>query len=719
MRRQRQVITVTTIISLAICFAAGEWVRRGALERLARRENATSYTVSQLTSAMVESRLHYLSRLALSLASNDAFLDVGDRAFDDLRLQAINSRLAYSLAMQAAIEDWIVNPGQVAPIAAIVGNRSFVWNIFRGLPSQTASGRPIAEQRRKLAENTLAANPSIQSITELDAQGRIVFMAPFADQTRSREFDLSQLLARATQIGAAGEPRLVTHAPLQSGKDEEFLSFIQPIRKPGADGWVLVTASQRIQLPTNGVSFSAYLPRSERLMYGGTVADPSRDSDALTQISSSVVIGNTLLTVVTRRDTGFVGTVPIARVITFAALIISAFIAANSLARHLLKWIEKEQSVSDRALKEVSEGAQSLAHDFRNEVMALKGLMGSLGAGQVTFEQLQRFQGLINDLSGYTELLSVRLTHEAFARAGFGRMPVRSYATYLRGVVETVAHEQQKSLGAKILLMFKAPGDTPEPFVSIGAAELTRVIVNILRNSIEACRAAGTSEVAIEISSDPTWAFVQVRDNGNGISELDRDRVFEWGYSTKGTERGTGLTAAREFARSAGGALTIRATEPGKGTTLELVLPRVDTPPWFFSRIQLTSKTVLVIVDDEGSIYYYWEQAVAARFHGMDIPTERMPQLISLNTPSQLRANFRNALLTGTLFLIDQEFKTEGSTGLDVIEELGLSSNAILVTNYWEKPEVVERVNRLGIRMLPKIHMLNTKFPLDIGVDDE
>ncbi len=152
---------------------------------------------------------------------------------------------------------------------------------------------------------------------------------------------------------------------------------------------------------------------------------------------------------------------------------------------------------------------------------------------------------------------------------------------------------------------------------------------------------------------------------------------------------------------------------------MELKVPRAPTPLWFFNSVRLSSRTVLVVVDDEGQIFRYWEKAIAARFRGMDIPTDRMPKLMNLSSPEQLRSDYDGALSRGTFFLVDQEFKGEATTGIQLIEELKLHDKAILVTNHFEQRELLDQVTRLGLRMLPKTFMLNTRFPIDIGVDNE
>ena len=72
-------------------------------------------------------------------------------------------------------------------------------------------------------------------------------------------------------------------------------------------------------------------------------------------------------------------------------------------------------------------------------------------------------------------------------------------------------------------------------------------------------------------------------DNGPGIPEAARSRIFDLGYSTKGAGRGRGLAIVRESVRAQGGKLLL-ACPPGRGAVFQIGLPlarpaAVSPPP--------------------------------------------------------------------------------------------------------------------------------------------
>jgi signal transduction histidine kinase len=108
------------------------------------------------------------------------------------------------------------------------------------------------------------------------------------------------------------------------------------------------------------------------------------------------------------------------------------------------------------------------------------------------------------------------------------------------------------------------------------------------------------------------YVAVAVADTGTGMTEAVRARAFEPFFTTKDTRQGTGLglSMVHGFAVQSGGGATI-ASEPGKGTTVTLYLPRApealveDAPATEAARLEtapanpaIANATILVVEDD-------------------------------------------------------------------------------------------------------------------------
>jgi signal transduction histidine kinase len=110
------------------------------------------------------------------------------------------------------------------------------------------------------------------------------------------------------------------------------------------------------------------------------------------------------------------------------------------------------------------------------------------------------------------------------------------------------------------------------PRVYINADELRQVLLNLCANAQDAMPHGGTLVVSIVNEADS--AVLLVRDSGVGIPPEVQARLFEPFFSTKPRGSGLGLALVRRVISGAGGKIFCQS-EPGKGTTFRVVLPRV------------------------------------------------------------------------------------------------------------------------------------------------
>ena len=108
---------------------------------------------------------------------------------------------------------------------------------------------------------------------------------------------------------------------------------------------------------------------------------------------------------------------------------------------------------------------------------------------------------------------------------------------------------------------------------------IEQIIVNIVGNAVKYTGHGG--DVWLRAYMQGEFASLTIKDNGIGIPDADKPRIFERFYRVdKGRSRtsggtGLGLGLAKEMAERAGGVLTLESTL-GKGTTVNITLPLVD-----------------------------------------------------------------------------------------------------------------------------------------------
>jgi two-component system nitrogen regulation sensor histidine kinase NtrY len=110
------------------------------------------------------------------------------------------------------------------------------------------------------------------------------------------------------------------------------------------------------------------------------------------------------------------------------------------------------------------------------------------------------------------------------------------------------------------------------PVLDIDREQMKRVMINLIDNSITAT--GGVGEVRIQTDYDPKLRIVRVEvtDNGTGITDEDKSRLFEPYFSTKKSGTGLGLTIVNTIIADHQGYIRVRDNEP-RGTTFLIELP--------------------------------------------------------------------------------------------------------------------------------------------------
>ena len=100
---------------------------------------------------------------------------------------------------------------------------------------------------------------------------------------------------------------------------------------------------------------------------------------------------------------------------------------------------------------------------------------------------------------------------------------------------------------------------------------MQQVIINLVRNAIDAVRAEGGSIVA-ETGQDDGWVTLSVSDDGPGVAAEVADAIFDAFVTTKSDGLGLGLAVSKLLVEAHGGTIGARPNAP-RGTTVTIRLP--------------------------------------------------------------------------------------------------------------------------------------------------
>jgi CheY-like chemotaxis protein len=168
------------------------------------------------------------------------------------------------------------------------------------------------------------------------------------------------------------------------------------------------------------------------------------------------------------------------------------------------------------------------------------------------------------------------------------------------------------------------------PHITADIAHMQQVVMNLITNAaesileqpgfvrittgIQSCDQAGLAASLLEEKPAPgRYVFLEVKDNGCGMSEETLQRLFDPFFTTKFTGRGLGMSAVLGIIRIHNGALFVES-EPGKGTTFRVLFPipdsappatteePVSSPPQTSTFQESSLSGLVLVVDDERAV---------------------------------------------------------------------------------------------------------------------
>jgi PAS domain S-box-containing protein len=275
------------------------------------------------------------------------------------------------------------------------------------------------------------------------------------------------------------------------------------------------------------------------------------------------------------------------------------------------------QQLVDRAqrLASIGELAGGIAHDFNN-ILCLISPYAEMVAEAVTPDAVaarstdrEHWDAVHADVDKI--LLAVERGAELAYRllAFAGRDVSQPVALHVKSVIDEVAALLERSLGEHVELVISAAPDTWPIFFDSGLLE--QVLLNLAVNARYALANGGTLTVAAQnapgFSDEDHHVRIQVSDDGVGMTAETLQRVFEPFFTTKPLGEGTGMGLASSYGivTAAGGTIEIES-EPGRGTTVTLLLPACDAavrddvvPVSSTTDPSGDSETVLLVEDDD------------------------------------------------------------------------------------------------------------------------
>lgn len=223
--------------------------------------------------------------------------------------------------------------------------------------------------------------------------------------------------------------------------------------------------------------------------------------------------------------------------------------------------LDRQRSLGEMSASLGHELNQPLTAILTNAQVAKRGLKGARFSAEQHLEFLdkiihntQRASQIIDRIRGFIRPTATRSE------------PVDLHAV-VHEVSELIADESRSSQVRLVLPSGEAPVQ-----VSGDAIQLSQIVLNVLRNAIEAVRQVAHREIHITCVEEGGRALLRICDSGPGLTTEALSKVGTPFFTTKSSGLGMGLSISRSIALQHAGTLTLSNTKEG-GVLVELNLP--------------------------------------------------------------------------------------------------------------------------------------------------
>jgi signal transduction histidine kinase/DNA-binding response OmpR family regulator len=241
----------------------------------------------------------------------------------------------------------------------------------------------------------------------------------------------------------------------------------------------------------------------------------------------------------------------------------------------------------------LGEMASSLAHEINQPLAAITAyIKGCIKRLEIKNEVTPEILEVLNEASLQAERAG-EVIHRIknFVRKGELFYETIDINSMVEQTIQLIKYESQSST---IEIVYVPNKDLP--LLEVDKIQIQQVILNLLRNAIEAIKSVNIVEPKITINvqqNSKAQVTITVIDNGPGFSEQTASQLFELYFTTKPQGMGLGLTISRSVIEAHSGQLTALVLPQG-GSCFQFDLPvknRSKTPPAFLVNDLLQDQT--------------------------------------------------------------------------------------------------------------------------------
>ena len=260
--------------------------------------------------------------------------------------------------------------------------------------------------------------------------------------------------------------------------------------------------------------------------------------------------------------------------ITLVAFLFSKRVVAQTEKANKTKEIMREKVIETGKLASIGELAAGIAHEINNPIAIMIEEAGWIG-DLLEEEEFEKNENLIEFERALKQIhiqgkRCKEITYKllSFARKTNSRVKDVQINDLISEVISLSA---QRAKYNNIIIDTKLDKDLP--LIAASPSEMQQVFLNLINNAHDAMKKSGGKiEIKTYINNDNV--FIDLKDNGQGISEVNISKIFDPFFTTKPVGKGTGLglSICYGIIRKMNGEINVKSILD-KGTTFSIKIP--------------------------------------------------------------------------------------------------------------------------------------------------
>lgn len=236
-------------------------------------------------------------------------------------------------------------------------------------------------------------------------------------------------------------------------------------------------------------------------------------------------------------------------------LIISLFKQEEQiLALHLkMEQVQRDKNITDSLFK--------ITHEIKNPIAVCKGYLDMFDINDINHSR--KYIPILK-----TEINKILVLLEDFL--SINRVKINKEIIDINYLLEEIINNFKPILEVdNIVLEFD---EDEETYMSADYNRLSQVIVNVVKNSMEAVRNREKSYIKVYTEKTKNNIKINIEDNGEGISKENLEKMNQPFFTTKENGTGLGVYLSREIVKLHGGTMVYKSKK-NKGTKVVITLP--------------------------------------------------------------------------------------------------------------------------------------------------